>query len=151
MVDFPASYVSLPEWKPNKSAHPICHRPRFTLGLHKRSGERTQPCAEKTNPDCWWLRNPVNWPVAVGSLSHYLQGFSTIPGSRGELSFFLFSIFAPEGGWLSAQDLSKDSNLYPETNNKKHLKIDGWKDYWEGVFVSEIFRKGNCRLPIPGS
>ena len=30
---------------------------------------------------CWWFRNPVNSPVEVGSLSHYLQGFSTIPGS----------------------------------------------------------------------
>ena len=25
-------------------------------------------------------RNPVNSPVEVGSLSHYLQGFSTMPG-----------------------------------------------------------------------
>ena len=29
---------------------------------------------------CWWFRNPVNSPVEVGSLPHYLQGFSTIPG-----------------------------------------------------------------------
>ncbi len=29
---------------------------------------------------CWWFRNPVNSPVEVGSLSRYLQGFSTIPG-----------------------------------------------------------------------
>ena len=36
---------------------------------------------------CWWFRNPVNSPVEVGSspvevgsLSHCLQGFSTIPG-----------------------------------------------------------------------
>ena len=29
---------------------------------------------------CWWFRNPVNSPVDMqcGSLSHYLQGFSTI-------------------------------------------------------------------------
>ncbi len=24
---------------------------------------------------CWWFRNPVNSPVEVGSLSHYLGGF----------------------------------------------------------------------------
>ena len=24
---------------------------------------------------CWWFRNPVNSPVEVGRLSHYLQGF----------------------------------------------------------------------------
>ena len=29
---------------------------------------------------CWWFRNPVNSPVEVGSVSHYLQGFRTIPG-----------------------------------------------------------------------
>ena len=25
--------------------------------------------------NCWWFRNPVNSPVEVGSLAHYLQGF----------------------------------------------------------------------------
>ena len=29
-------------------------------------------------PYCWWFRNPAS--AEVGSLSHYLQGFSTIPG-----------------------------------------------------------------------
>ena len=28
----------------------------------------------------WWFRNPARKPVEVGSFSHYLQGFSTIPG-----------------------------------------------------------------------
>ena len=32
---------------------------------------------------CWWFRNPANSPVEVGSLSHYLQGFSTIPDFLG--------------------------------------------------------------------
>ena len=29
---------------------------------------------------CWWVRNPANSPVEVGSLSHYSQGFKNIPG-----------------------------------------------------------------------
>ena len=31
-------------------------------------------------PYGWWFRNRAWKPVEVGSLSHYLQGFSTIPG-----------------------------------------------------------------------
>ena len=42
-------------------------------------------------------RNPVNSPVEVGSLSHSLQGFSTIPG--GCLGF-LPSTVAMEHGPL---------------------------------------------------
>ena len=33
------------------------------------------PDAHLILPYCWWFRNPVNSPVEVGSLSHYLQGF----------------------------------------------------------------------------
>ena len=29
---------------------------------------------------CWWFRNPAVTSWGEGSLSHYLQGFSTIPG-----------------------------------------------------------------------
>ena len=29
---------------------------------------------------CWWFRNPASTSWGNGSLSHYLQGFSTIPG-----------------------------------------------------------------------
>ena len=33
----------------------------------------------KITPYCWWFRNPVNSPVDMVNISHYLQGFSTIP------------------------------------------------------------------------
>ena len=48
------------------------------------------------NPYCWWFRNPVNSPVEVevGSLSHYLQGFSTIPR-------WLFGISEPSTAYFS--------------------------------------------------
>ena len=40
--------------------------------------------AEPTDGDlyCWWFnqKSGINSPVEVGSLSHFLQGFSTIPG-----------------------------------------------------------------------
>ncbi len=39
---------------------------------------------------CWWFRNPARKPVEVGSFSHYLQGFSTIPG--GDRRIFSISI-----------------------------------------------------------
>ena len=37
------------------------------------------------NHICWWFRNPVNSPVEVGSLSHYLQAF-LLPGGAGFLN-----------------------------------------------------------------
>ena len=44
--------------------------------------EPSWPEERKTTPIpetyCWWFRNPA--AVEVGSWSHYLQGFSTIPG-----------------------------------------------------------------------
>ena len=44
-------------------------------------------------------RNPARKPVDVGSLSHYLQGFSTIPGGcLGLLNHQQYHVGVEEGG-----------------------------------------------------
>ena len=43
-----------------------------------RAETRNRPLLEISY--CCWFRNPARKPVEIGRFSHYLQGFSTIPG-----------------------------------------------------------------------
>ena len=88
----------------------------------------TYPCSLKLTYG-WWFRNPVNSPVEVGSLSHYLQGFYA---SHVVQDFF--------------------HQQYP---SKSHFWVDfpfpDWWDMWSfpaGYHHSEIRTSGVKFIPL---
>ena len=54
-------------------------------------------CKWQSFRSCWWLKSGGNAPVEVGSLSHYLQGFSTIPGGYSSPDFWTINSMNSEG------------------------------------------------------
>ena len=52
----------------------------FKVDLGQYSKNQQTSGAKWWGHNCWWFRNPAVAPVEVGSLSHDLHGFSTIPG-----------------------------------------------------------------------
>ena len=76
-------------------------------------------CRNTRSTYCWWFKNHA--PVEVGSLSHYLQGFSTIPGGCLEFlpstHMFLCSLvpfFRQKITWWHSCRMVRDSPLTAE-------------------------------------
>ena len=65
--------------------HPRCWKKRRHRALGSGIFQRVLMVVSLVNHICWWFRNPVNSPVEVGSLSHYLQAF-LLPGGAGFLN-----------------------------------------------------------------
>ena len=71
---------------------------------------------------CWWFRTPVNSPVEVGSLSHYLQGF-----------------IHPNGGFLAGfrTNHPTSTSLHPRHLHRRHCFLDAQNRGRRGITESE--------------
>ena len=90
---------------------------------------------------CWWFRNPANSPVEVGSFSHYLKGFSTIP-------VWMFGISKPStvihGIFMKLWEMLMNVLWF---SNLNHLPSDVF-NFIENLFYHIFSQPQPHRLPL---
>ena len=105
-------------------------------------------------------RNPANSPVEIGSLSHYLQGFGTIPGGDRRISS-INSISLFPTGFIPVRWFSRRiSGCHPFAGFSPtwfdYAQLSNWESSSQGVNISfkppshEYKSHGKLQIVLPG-